>query len=48
VKQPLPEVLSLMKLATEKRAFGVGWAAIGREVNRDERTCRRTCAGSRT
>src|SRR5262245_7619370 len=41
MKQPPPEVLSLMKRAAEMRAFGVGWSHIAGEVNRAERTCRR-------
>jgi hypothetical protein len=41
MKHPPAEVLSLMKIAAEKRAFGVGWSAIAEEVDRDERSCRR-------
>jgi hypothetical protein len=41
MKHPPPKVLSLMKVAAEQRAFGVGWSHIATEVNRDERSCRR-------
>jgi len=41
MKHPPPEVLALMKLAAELRAFGVGWSHIAAEVHRDERSCRR-------
>src|SRR5262245_22083148 len=41
MKSPAPEVLLLMNLAAEKRASGVAWSHIARDVNRDERTCRR-------
>src|SRR4051795_11725139 len=44
MKHPSPEVLELMKVAADKRAFGYGWAAVARAVDRDERTCHRWVA----
>jgi hypothetical protein len=41
---PSPEVLGLMKVAAQKRAFGLTWASVARAVDRDERTCQRWAA----